>query len=171
MSTELESNVPVLQRETILPSSDRGRLAAIVATCSLAGLAGGMALSMLAETHRAAMQTRQEAQLRVAGPVTWLGVKIVDVSPRECSGVRVSSVEPGSPALAAGIRRGDLILGFGGDRICNDDHLLDVVRTSSVGAAPHIEILRGHQPLVVQPTLRDMPAPVRARTPLDQQIR
>jgi C-terminal processing protease CtpA/Prc len=171
MSTELESNVPVLQRETILPSSDRGRLAAIVATCSLAGLAGGMALSMLAETHRAAMATRQEAQLRVAGPVTWLGVRIVDVSQRECAGVRVSSVEPGSPAMAAGLRRGDLILGFGGDRICDDDHLLDVVRASAVGASPHIEILRGHQPLVVQPTLRDMPSVVRARTPLDQQLR
>jgi C-terminal processing protease CtpA/Prc len=171
MSTELESNVPVLQRETILPSSDRGRLAAIVATCSLAGLAGGMALSMLAETHRAAMATREEAQLRVAGPVTWLGVRITDVSQRECAGVKVSYVEPRSPAFTAGLRRGDLILGFGGDRICDDDHLLDVVRASAVGASPHIEILRGHQPLVVQPTLRDMPPVIRARTPLDQQIR
>jgi len=171
MSSEHESNVPALQRETILPSSDRGRLAAIVATCSLAGLAGGMALSMLAETHRAAMAAReQEAYLRArgGGAITWLGVRISDAVPGHCSGVRVRTVEPRSPAALAGFVRGDLIVSFGGDRVCSDDHLVDVVRASSIGASPHIGILRGGEPMTLQPALANMPSAVRARLSPDQ---
>lgn len=156
-------SVPELKRETVLPSSDRGRLAAIVATCSLAGLAGGMALSMLAETHRAARASARAAYHHAyREPVTWLGVTIKDVSKR-CDGARVSTVTPHSPAAREGLRRNDVILTYGGDQVCDDDHLVEVVRASSIGATPQMTIRRGAETLVLHPTLAEMPDWVRAR--------
>jgi hypothetical protein len=176
MSTEPEiengtvpSRQPLLRRETILPSSDRGRLAAIVATCSLAGLAGGMALSMVAETQRAVQATRDPGYLRLRTidhePVTWLGVRIVDAVPGECAGVRIREVSAGSPASRQGFQTGDYILTFGGDRICSDDHLVDVVRASTIGATPAVGVRRGAQYLVLHPRLANMPRAIRATLP------
>src|SRR5687767_13778712 len=164
MSTELESIVPVLQRETILPSSDRGRLAAIVATCSLAGLAGGMALSMLAETHRAVQGARASAQ-SYEDPITWLGVRVSDADGRECPGAVVRSVTPESPASRIGLSVKDVVVGFGGDRICSMDMLIESVRASNVGSTPELHIRRGTEDLVFHPTLATMPDAIRAKLP------
>jgi S1-C subfamily serine protease len=164
MSTEKDVPQLSLQREVILPSSDRGRLAAIVATCSLAGLAGGMALSMLAETNRAA-STRASAAAHDTGPISWLGVRIVDANRNECSGTIVRSVTPDSPADDIGLQVKDVILTFGGDRICSQDSLIDAVRASAIGATPEIHIRRGTEELVLHPTLAEMPPAIRARLP------
>ncbi len=177
MSTELEtgsvpdrvapltSPAPALKRETILPSSDRGRLAAIVATCSLAGLAGGMALSMLAETHRAVEAARAQAYARqwnsMHGPLTWLGVSTTDVAQNDCAGAQIKRVEPSSPAALAGFQSNDVIVSFGGDRVCGMEHLIDVVRASDIGARPEIHVRRGTLDLVLRPTLRAMPDSIR----------
>src|SRR5688500_5152590 len=102
-----------LRREAIVPSSDRGRLAAIVATCSLAGLAGGMALSMLAETQRAARESRGARYHAVhAGPRTWLGMKVADVKQGACTGAEVTELTADGPADRVGFRTGDIILDF-----------------------------------------------------------
>lgn len=166
MSTEpsVEPNA-ILQRETILPTSDRGRLAAIIATCSMAGLAGGMALSMLAESQRVADEMRREqlkASLRLAdqeafrAPQTWLGLNIDDVGGR-CGGTRVTNVVLGSPADRAGFEVGDVIKSFGGDRVCDGDHLIAVVRASSIGATPEVSLQRGAESMVLHPQLGLMP--------------
>jgi hypothetical protein len=171
MSTEPENGtvapsqalVP-LQRETILPSSDRGRLAAIVATCSLAGLAGGMALSMLAETHRMMEQTRDLRRHHHAHrePLTWLGVGgLKDLHRSRCEGTRIGEVVPGSPAAREGFRSRDVIIAFGEDRICNSDALVHVVRASSVGAIPDVTIRRGATELTLKPRLGVMPDSIR----------
>jgi S1-C subfamily serine protease len=169
MSTEAETELvpePVrdttlaLKRETILPSSDRGRLAAIVATCSLAGLAGGMALSMLAETHRAVQATHARAALDDA-PITWLGVRITDVDPHACAGAMVNAVTPDSPASAVGIHLRDVVVGFGGDHVCGMDAMIDVVRASRIGSSPEIRVRRGTEELVLHPTLGTMPDAIR----------
>lgn len=173
MSTEAETELvrePVrdttlaLKRETILPSSDRGRLAAIVATCSLAGLAGGMALSMLAETHRAVEATRVSEAARLSHePLTWLGVTPADAGPAgDCVGALVRKVQPGSPASRAGLQAEDVIVSFGGDHVCNSDHLIDVVRASQIGATPEMHVRRGTHDLVVHPVLGTMPDELKA---------
>jgi hypothetical protein len=171
MSTELENvsvapaPVPALQRETILPSSDRGRLAAIVATCSLAGLAGGMALSMLAETHRMMEQTRDlRTHIHHREPLTWLGVGgLVDIHPSKCEGTRIREVVAGSPAAREGFRSGDVIIAFGHDRICDADALVHVVRASAVGAIPDVKVRRGATELTLRPRLGVMPDSIRRR--------
>lgn len=154
-----------LQREVILPSADRGRLAAIVATCSLAGLAGGMALSMLAETQRAAHATRvpRPAAVHLDGPMTWLGVSVKDRDRHSCSGAWVREVTPGSPAARAGLQVDDVVIGFGGDLVCGSDHLVHVVRASSIGATPELVVERGAEQFVFHPSLAEMPDDIRDR--------
>jgi S1-C subfamily serine protease len=166
MPTERQTALVPLHRETILPSSDRGRLAAIVATCSLAGLAGGMALSMLAETHRATQVTRDRAhpghaRAPLPADTAWLGVTLREVSPR-CDGARVVEVVARSPAAAIGLRRDDRIVSYGGDAVCGRDQLIDVVRASAIGAQPALGVRRGAEEFVLRPTLAQMPAPIRA---------
>lgn len=166
------TNAPVpLRREAIVPSSDRGRLAAIVATCSLAGLAGGMALSMLAETHRAAREMRGSGRYHVdhpASPVTWLGLDVVDHKQGQCTGALVKSVNAHSPADRVGFHAGDVVVGYGGDRVCNEDHLIEVVRASDIGSVPDIEIRRGAQTMTLHPTLAEMPPRIYGRLPPEQ---
>jgi hypothetical protein len=163
--TEGTTRIPTLQRETILPSSDRGRLAAIVATCSLAGLAGGMALSMLAETHRAVQSSHARASYADGEPMTWLGVRVTDRDPHACTGAIVRTVTPDSPAALIRLEPSDVIIGFGGDRICGMDSLIDVVRASRIGATPELRVRRGAQELVLHPQLGAMPDSIRARLP------
>lgn len=156
-----------LRREAIVPSSDRGRLAAIVATCSLAGLAGGMALSMLAETQRAARQDGQDGQVGSmrrgahhavpSGPRTWLGMKVKDVKQGACTGAEVTEISAEGPADRVGFRAGDVVLAFDGQLVCGHDHLIEEVRASDIGAAPEIAIRRGSARMVLRPTLAEMP--------------
>jgi predicted metalloprotease with PDZ domain len=151
-----------LRREAIVPTSDRGRLAAIVATCSLAGLAGGMALSMLAETHRAARQSGGAGyHARHAGPKTWLGMKVKDEKQGACTGAAVTEITANGPADRVGFHAGDVVLAFDGQRICGHDHLIEEIRASDIGAAPEITVRRGSARLVLQPTLAEMPPRIR----------
>jgi len=157
-----------LRREAIVPTSDRGRLAAIVATCSLAGLAGGMALSMLAETHRSAREVRARYAASMAEPVTWLGVQILDHNPRACAGARITRITSGSPAEEIGLRKGDVVVAFDGQRVCDNDHLIDFVRSSDIGDTAELKVRRGADELVLAPTLGVMPPRIRAAIPRDE---
>ena len=162
--------VPVLRREAIVPTSDRGRLAAIVATCSLAGLAGGMALSMLAETHRAAREMRgTRYHSRVSGaPLPWLGVKVSDARPHACTGTVVKEITSHGPADRVGFHTGDLIVSFDGERICSNDHLIEMVRASAIGSTPQLEVRRGRATVTLSPTLGEMPPGIRNALPPEQ---
>ncbi len=168
MSTEHSVEpTAILKRETLVPSSDRGRLAAIIATCSMAGLAGGMALSMLAESQRVADEMRREQlkqSMRVAGddairsPVTWLGLRMETASEHRCVGARINEVISGSPADRVGFRVGDIVQTFAGDRVCDSDHLVAVVQYSSIGSTPAVTVRRGAETVTLHPQLGVMPS-------------
>jgi serine protease Do len=163
--------VPVLRREAIVPSSDRGRLAAIVATCSLAGLAGGMALSMLAETQRAAREMRASGRYHADAsgvPVTWLGLRVTDAKKGDCTGALVKEVTANGPADRVGFHAGDVVISYDGARVCSNDHLIEIVRASDIGASPEIEINRRGAAMTLEPTLAEMPPRIRAVLPPDQ---
>jgi len=57
--------------------------------------------------------------------------------------VRVSAVEPASPAARAGLREGDLIVGFDGHAIDSVDRLHQALDAGKVGRDCVVKLLRG----------------------------
>src|SRR5262245_64020975 len=91
-------------------------------------------------------------QLASGGRVVrgWLGVSIQPVTAdlakslklSETTGALVSSVTDGSPAAKAGIKPGDVILEFNGERVARADRLPNVVATTPVGREVPLSLMR-----------------------------
>jgi serine protease Do/serine protease DegQ len=96
----------------------------------------------------------------------WLGIVIQDVtdelSPsfgvREREGVLVADVMTGSPADAGGVRQGDVIVEFGGDRIKEVPELQRRVASVSPGQSIAITVVRERRPVGLRITVGEMPA-------------
>ena len=63
------------------------------------------------------------------------------------SGVLVVSVEPDSPAARAGIRDGDILVGFAGRAVEGSDDLHRLLSEDRIGRAQEVSILRGPERL------------------------
>jgi S1-C subfamily serine protease len=64
-------------------------------------------------------------------------------------GVRVASVEPGSPAAAAGLREGDIICEFAGQAVSGIDDLHRLLTDERIGVASPIGVLRQAEKLAL----------------------
>ncbi len=101
----------------------------------------------------------------------WLGVRIQALDEdmakalglEKPEGALVSSVEPDSPAAAAGLKPGDVILAFNGKKISTLRDLTRAVAKAGPGAKAKIEILRGGDRETVTATLGEMPTETVAR--------
>ncbi|MCC7125600.1 MAG: trypsin-like peptidase domain-containing protein [Acidobacteria bacterium] len=76
--------------------------------------------------------------------------------PRE-RGLAVTAVTPESPADAAGLRPGDLILDFGGTPVSGVDDLVRLLTDSAIGQVTPLRILRHGAPRRVLVTPRETP--------------
>ena len=65
------------------------------------------------------------------------------------TGVLIESVEPDSPATRAGLRKGDIITGFGGTDIPDIDELHKLLTEETVGTTFPLAVLRGAEKLYV----------------------
>lgn len=110
---------------------------------------------------------RVATELRTEGAVTrgWMGVLIQDVT-RELAesfglkqprGAAVARVFADSPAAAAGIEVGDVILRFDGQRIEESGELPPLVGMSEVGRTVPIEIVRGGERRTLELTVGKLP--------------
>ena len=85
----------------------------------------------------------------------WLGVSIQPVTPdlakslklSETAGALVSSVAEGSPAAKAGLKPGDVILEFAGERVARADRLPNAVATTAVGREVPLSVVRDGKPM------------------------
>ncbi|MHB8681008.1 MAG: S1C family serine protease, partial [Acidimicrobiales bacterium] len=110
------------------------------------------------------------AKLRAGGtkgvPKTYLGVEVEDETPQiqqaygfvPSTGAVVVSVLAGSPAAAAGIQQGDVIVAFNGKSVGSAQDLTGDVQGSSPGSNVQITLYRGQQKLTVRATLASGPA-------------
>jgi S1-C subfamily serine protease len=76
------------------------------------------------------------------------------------TGVLVESIEPDSPAMRAGLRKGDIIAGFGGAPVPGIDELHKILTEEKVGVTYPMVVLRGADKLHVN----IVPAEVVTRT-------
>jgi len=106
-------------------------------------------------------------QLRDTGRVSrgWLGVLIQDVT-RELAdsfgmdhprGALVSRVLPDSPAQAAQLQPGDIILKYNGTKLDNSTELPPLVGQSPVGEMARLTLLRQGKKLKVEVTIGELP--------------
>jgi serine protease Do len=106
-------------------------------------------------------------QLRTKGRVTrgWLGVLIQDVT-RELAdsfgmdhpyGALIARVLPDSPAMAAGLQTGDVVLKYNGKKIANSSMLPPLVGASAVGKDSVLTVLREGKQREIQVMIGELP--------------
>jgi serine protease Do len=119
------------------------------------------------------MAMRVAQQLKTGGKVTrgWLGVGIQELDQalaasfklKEPAGALVASVEPGSPAAAAGLRPGDVIRRYDGKAIVEAGDLPPQVATTPPGHDAALEIWRNGRSMSVDVTVARLPDRVAER--------
>jgi S1-C subfamily serine protease len=71
------------------------------------------------------------------------------------SGVLVSSLVPGGPAERAGVRDGDIIIGFDGQPISGTDDLHKLLSESKIGVVVAMVVIRGAEQITLEVTPRE----------------
>jgi serine protease Do len=95
----------------------------------------------------------------------YLGVGTTDLSPEVAdrfglpveSGALVESVEPGTGAAGAGVRRGDIIVGLGDARVESTGDLLGALRDYRPGDTVEVTVVRDGEEQTLEATLGERP--------------
>ena len=90
----------------------------------------------------------RRARLGVAGqnvPLLRLAVRAHGLDSRD--GILVTGVDAGSPAGAAGVREGDIIVGFAGRPVSGIDDLHRLLAAETIGTSSTVTVIRGAEKL------------------------
>src|SRR5215470_668650 len=112
-----------------------------------AGFAGGTAALAQTSGDRA----RNTGVFVAKGSTSYLGIGVVDIDTeraktlnlKEERGVEIKSVTPDSPALKAGLKEGDVVLDFNGQRVEGTEQFQRLVREVPAGRQVRITVWRG----------------------------
>jgi serine protease Do len=87
-------------------------------------------------------------------PAGFLGIFIT--SPQVDSGAEVDDIVPGSPAAKAGIKKGDIILEINGEKVTDEEFLVNSISKTKPGASVSLKIRRNSKNIVLtmQTTVR-----------------
>jgi serine protease Do len=106
-------------------------------------------------------------ELESKGEVTrgYLGVQIQPITPelakslnlQDKKGALVAEVTKGSPAEAAGIKRGDVIVAFGGKEVAEMHNLPSMVAATPIGTEVPVTVLRDGAPQTLSVRIAAMP--------------
>jgi serine protease Do len=99
---------------------------------------------------KTAMATAKQLESKGFVERGWLGVGIQEMSPtlakqfgmEKPKGALVGDIAPNSPALAAGLEPGDVILSFDGRPVKNSRDLPPLVASTPIGSSAKVEVLR-----------------------------
>ena len=106
------------------------------------------------------------SQLYDKGNVTrgWLGVAIQNISPEmvdafqleDADGALVSAIVDDAPADKAGLKQGDVIVGFHGNQVDDSSALPGLVAVVSPGTTVEVEVIRNGELLTIPVTLGEL---------------
>ncbi|MCA3244258.1 MAG: Do family serine endopeptidase [Alphaproteobacteria bacterium] len=129
---------------------------------SRTGGSNGIGFAIPADTVRQVV-----AQLQKNGRVErgWLGVKVQTLTAdlakglglKDDNGALVAEVTPASPAAAAGVREGDVIIRFNNRAIDEMNDLPKLVAQVPLGTRVPLELLRNGKPLALHATIQRTP--------------
>jgi len=94
---------------------------------------------------------------RIARGYIGLGLQAAKLDGDGGIGAMVMSVDPTGPGSAAGVRQGDLIVSWNGERIRDVRTLLRALGPDSVGQTAKLSLLRGGEPIEVALTIAERP--------------
>jgi S1-C subfamily serine protease len=102
---------------------------------------------------------RVAAKLETHGRIVrgYLGVGLQAVKLDDGVGAMVMSVDKTGPSAAAGIRQGDVIVGWNGEKLTGVRSLLRSLGPDSVGRVVELSIQRGGEPVQVKLTIGERP--------------
>jgi serine protease Do len=113
------------------------------------------------------MAKKVMAELIKTGKVTrgWLGVYIQPVTPelknqfklKSTGGAIVADVTGGGPAEKAGLKRGDVIVEYQGEKIEDTKHLRNLVAATAVGATADVKVMRDGREKTVKVKIGELP--------------
>ncbi len=164
VTTEIEASTPAVPGSAgaVLVDAD-GRVTGLVIgrVSGTEGVERGVLAVPLEEVHAIARQLRE----RSAVERNWLGISVQEMTPalREIlgvapgTGVIIVDVEPGSPALRAGLELGDVILSCGGQVVREPGELMIAVANAPPGGTLRFAVLRNAETLTISATLGTLP--------------
>jgi serine protease Do len=98
----------------------------------------------------------------------WMGIAIQEITPalaksfklpeQRKSGVLISDVNEGGPSASAGLKRGDVIIGFDDKEIRNVSQLRNMVARTIVGRTAKVKVLRDGQEQIVNVKVGERPS-------------
>ncbi len=86
----------------------------------------------------------------------WLGVD-VDTTGRKRAGALIATVQKGGPAAHAGLKIGDLVVSFNGERVGNSRELIRDVSSVNPGGVARLRVKRAAQSLDIEVTVGKRP--------------
>ena len=113
-------------------------------------LAVGGAVSVAAQDRRV---ERRRPDVRVLdGRGAQLGVRVGDVDAQDAAGARIEEVNPDSPAAKAGLKEGDVVIEYDGERVRSARQFMRLVQETPDGRTVKIAVMRDGQKQIVDAT-------------------
>jgi serine protease Do len=152
----VQTDAPINPGNSGGPLADtQGRVVGIN-TAIIGGAQGiGFAVPVSATFRRVVFALVTEGRVRRA----FLGVMVQSRQARSgaSGGAQVENVSPNGPADRAGLRRGDLIVGFGEDPVHSTDDLLSFLDESVIGRDIELRLRRGKNELTLTVRPQEQP--------------
>jgi len=139
------------------PLADASGRVVGINTAIIGGAQGiGFAVPVSAAFRRVVFALVTEGRVRRA----YLGVMVQSRQARDdaSGGAQVENVAPNSPADRAGLRQGDLIVGFDGKPVHSTDDLLNFLDGSAIGRDAELRVRRGRSDLSMRVRPQEQPA-------------